>query len=177
MTGAAQGRARLILLNGLPGVGKSTVAAAWSVRHPGTLCLDIDLVRALISGDPRDTAEPARALGLAMAAVHLRGGHDVVVPQLVARPDQVARFADIAARGGARFVHVLVEAPDDVVADRIAADAAPHRQGLDATSVAAYGTGLDEVAREPGVHRLTNVEIAAAVDRLEELLDEPVRRR
>lgn len=173
MTGAAQGRARLILLNGLPGVGKSTVAAAWSVRHPGTLCLDIDLVRALISGDPRHTAEPARALGLAMAAVHLRGGHDVVVPQLVQRPDQVARFADAAARGDARLVHVLVEAPGDVVADRIAADAAPHRQGLDATTVAAYAAGLAEVARDPDVHRLANDEVAAAVDRLEEL----VRRR
>jgi predicted kinase len=101
--------------------------------------------------------------------VHLRGGHDVVVPQLVARPDQVARFADAAARGGARLVHVLVEAPDDVVADRVGADAAPHRRGLDAATAAAYGTGLDEVAREPGVHRLTNVEIAAAVDGLEEL--------
>ncbi len=160
----------MVLLNGLPGVGKSAVAAAWSERHPGTLDLDIDVVRALISGDPRDTAWPSRALGLAMAAVHLRGGHDVVVPQLVARPDQVARFVDAAARGGARFVHVLVEAPDDVVADRIAADAAPHRQGLDATAVAAYAAGLAEVAREPGVHRLANVEIASAVDRLEELV-------
>lgn len=160
----------MVLLNGLPGVGKSAVAAAWSERHPGTLDLDIDVVRALISGDPRDTAWPSRALGLAMAAVHLRGGHDVVVPQLVARPDQVARFADAAARAGARFVHVLVEAPDDVVADRIAADAAPHREGLDPTAVAAYAAGLAEVAREPGVHRLTNDEIAAAVDRLEELV-------
>lgn len=160
----------MVLLNGLPGVGKSAVAAAWSERHPGTLDLDIDVVRALISGDPRDTAWPSRALGLAMAAVHLRGGHDVVVPQLVARPGQVARFADAAARAGARFVHVLVEAPDDVVADRIAADAAPHREGLDATAVAAYAAGLAEVAREPGVHRLTNDEIAAAVDRLEELV-------
>ena len=164
---------RLILLNGLPGVGKSAVSAAWSARHPGTLDLDIDLVRLLIRGDPRDNAGPARALGLAMAAEHLRGGHDVVVPQLVARPDQVARFADAAARAGARFVHVVVEAPDDVVADRIAADAAPHRQGLDATAVAAYAAGLASVAREPDVHRLANDELARAVDRLEEL----VRRR
>jgi predicted kinase len=164
---------RLILLNGLPGVGKSALAAAWSARHPGTLDLDIDLIRSLITGDPRDTGEPARALGLAMAAEHLRGGHDVVVPQLVARPDQVPRFADVAALAGAHFVHVVVEAPADVVADRVAADAAPHRQGLDRSSLAAYAAGLNEVAREPGVHRLTNDEIASAVERLEEL----VRRR
>ena len=57
-----------------------------------------------------------------------------------------------------------------MVSDRIAADAAPHRLGLDATTVAAYSTGLHQVAREPGVHRLTNVEIASTVDRLEELV-------
>ncbi|WP_275003860.1 AAA family ATPase [Promicromonospora iranensis] len=161
---------RLILLNGLPGVGKSAVAAAWSARHPGTLDLDIDVVRTLISGDVRDTAEPARALGLAMAVEHLRGGHDVVVPQLVARTDQVRRFADAAARAGARLVHVVVEAPEDVVADRVAADAAPHRRDLRPTALAAYAGGLHEVAREPGVVRLANDEIAPAVERLEELL-------
>lgn len=161
---------RLILLNGLPGVGKSSIAAAWSARRPGTLDLDIDVVRALISGEARDTAEPARALGLAMAVEHLRGGHDVVVPQLVARPDQVSRFADAAARAGARFVHVLVEAPDDVVADRVAAHSAPHRTGLDRTALAAYTAGLREVAGRPGVLRLTNDELTRAVERLEELL-------
>lgn len=164
------GDVRLILLNGLPGVGKSALAAAWSARHPGTLDLDIDVVRSLISGEARDTAEPARGLGLAMAVEHLRGGHDVVVPQLVARADQVTRFADASARAAARFVHVLVEVPDGVVADRVAADAAPHRQGLDRTALAAYTAGLHEVAGRPGVLRLANDELARAVERLEGLL-------
>lgn len=48
MTRATQGRPRLILLNGLPGVGKSAVAAAWSARHPGTLDLDIDRLEELV---------------------------------------------------------------------------------------------------------------------------------
>ncbi|MDR7381477.1 AAA family ATPase [Promicromonospora iranensis] len=162
--------ARLVLLNGLPGVGKSALAAAWSARHPGTLDLDIDVVRSLISGDARETAEPARALGLAMAVEHLRGGHDVVVPQLVARTDQVPRFADAAATAGARFVHVLVEAPEDLVVRRVAADAAPHRRELDAAALAAYRAGLHEVALQRGVRRLMNDDVGAAVDRLEQLL-------
>jgi predicted kinase len=162
---------RLILLNGLPGVGKSTVAAAWSQRHPGTLNLDIDVVRSLISGAAPDTAEPARALGLAMAVEHLHGGHDVVVPQLVARTDQVPRFADAASTAGARFVHVLVEAPEDVVADRVAADAAPHRRDLDPAALDGYAAGLRDVARLlPGVLRLTNAGLADTLGRLERLL-------
>ncbi|MEU4360588.1 AAA family ATPase [Promicromonospora sp. NPDC023987] len=161
---------RLVLLNGLPGVGKSTVAAAWSARHPGTLNLDIDVVRSLISGAAPDTAEPARALGLAMAVEHLRGGRDVVVPQLVARADQVSRFADAAATAGARFVHVLVETPDALVAARLAADDAPQRRDLGPAALADYATGLREVALRPGVLRLTGERLADAVGRLERLL-------
>ncbi|GAB2501741.1 hypothetical protein GCM10027063_46410 [Promicromonospora xylanilytica] len=160
----------LILLNGLPGVGKSTVAAAWSARHPGSLNLDIDVVRSLISGAVRDTAEPARALGLAMAAQHLRGGHHVVVPQLVARADQVPRFADAAATAGARFVHVLLEAPESLVAGRVAADAAPHRRDVGPAALAAYAEGLRGIALRPGVLRLGNERLAATVEGLERLL-------
>lgn len=161
---------RLLLLNGLPGVGKSALAAAWSSRHPGTLNLDIDVVRTLISGAACDTAEPARALGLVMATEHLRAGHDVVVPQLVARADQVPRFGAAAAAAGARLAHVLVEAPDDAVAERVRAHAAPHRRGLDEAELAGYAAGLADVARLPGVLRLLNDDLADAVERLELLL-------
>lgn len=164
----------LVLLNGLPGVGKSTVARAWAERHPGTLNLDIDLVRPLINGDVRDTAEPARALGLAMAVAHLRSGHAVVVPQLVARRDQVARFAAAGEAAGARMVHVLLEAPAEVVAERIVAEAAPHRRDLEPAVLARYAEGLGEVARRAGVHRLVSTDLAGTVERLE-LLVRPLR--
>ncbi len=147
-------RPTLLLLNGLPGGGKSTVSAAVAARRPGTLNLDIDVVRGLISrdaGDPASTAGPARALGLARAAEHLRGGSDVVVPQLVARPDQAARFERAARDADAVFVHVVLEASWATVASRQTGDAAAHRQGLDAPAMAAYGEGLRAVVDGPGV--------------------------
>ncbi|GAA4706096.1 hypothetical protein GCM10023198_30140 [Promicromonospora umidemergens] len=128
------------------------------------------MVRSLISGAAPDTAEPARALGLAMAVEHLRGGRDVVVPQLVARADQVPRFADAAATAGARFVHVVVQTPEDLVAGRLAADDAPHRRGLGPAALADYAAGLREVASRSGVLRLTNDSLGSAVGRLEGLL-------
>ncbi|MFI2485749.1 AAA family ATPase [Promicromonospora kroppenstedtii] len=162
---------RLVLLNGLPGVGKSTLAAAWAARRPGTLSLDIDVVRALISGPPGDTAGPARSLGLVMAVEHLRAGHDVVVPQLVARPEQVRRFAEAAEAASARWTHVLVEAPRGVVAERLRRDAAAHRGDLGAALTDAYAEGLREVARTPGVLRLVNDDLARAVAALEVLVE------
>jgi len=40
----------MILLNGPPGVGKSTVARMYAHAHPLSLNLDIDQIRSLIGG-------------------------------------------------------------------------------------------------------------------------------
>jgi len=140
----------LLLLNGLPGAGKSTVAAALAAGRPGTLVLDVDVVRTLISGDPAGAAEPARRLALDMARSHLRAGADVVVPQLVARPDQLARFSRAAADGGARFVHVILRVAAATLARRVGADGVAHRADLDDGTREAYAAGLREVALVPG---------------------------
>lgn len=105
------GRPRLILLNGLPGVGKSTLARAYVADRPGVLNLDIDVLRTLLGGDWSESAELGRTLGLQVAAAHLANGHDVVIPQLVARQEQLARFE--AAATGFAFVMVHVQGPSD----------------------------------------------------------------
>jgi predicted ABC-type ATPase len=101
-------RARLILLNGMPGVGKSTLAERCRADHPGVLCCDPDRLRSMIGGDQRESAESVRKLALAMAAAHLRTGHDVVLPQLVADQGQLERFAAAAEEGGGELVMVML---------------------------------------------------------------------
>lgn len=161
--------ARLVLLNGMPGIGKSTLAARYVAEHPGVLDLDVDRVRGMIGGDVRDTAEPARVLALAMAQAHLRSGQDVVVPQLVARIDQVVRFEEAAREAGASFVHVLlVDAGGDPVArfrrrggedarhDAVRSDVADH--GGDDT-LRGYADALDRTrAGRPEVRIVRSVE-------------------
>ncbi|MFD6175765.1 MULTISPECIES: AAA family ATPase [unclassified Isoptericola] len=171
--GRSEGAVTLLLLNGLPGVGKSSVATALAAGRPGTLVLDVDVVRTLISGDPAGTAEPARRLALDMARSHLGTGGDVVVPQLVARPDQVERFARAADDGGARFAHAVLEADPATLARRVADDDAAHRRGLDADAVAAYAAGLRAVATLPGVVRVDagTSDVDAVAGRVRALLD------
>ncbi|MFF2452680.1 AAA family ATPase [Isoptericola sp. NPDC058082] len=171
------GEVTLLLLNGLPGAGKSTVAAALAAGRPGTLVLDVDVVRTLISGDPARAAEPARRLALDMARSHLRAGASVVVPQLVARPDQVARFADAAADGGARFVHAILRVSPATLGHRVAADGAAgraaHRADLAAAALGAYAAGLREVVRTAGAVEV-DADAAGVADlaaRLGRLLD------
>jgi 2-phosphoglycerate kinase len=101
----------LIHLNGPPGIGKSTISALYADRHPGTLNLDIDALHPLVGGwrDPDNhTHEVIRADALAMAAAHLRGGRNVVLPQYLGRLDQISRFEQVAVDGGATFLEFIL---------------------------------------------------------------------
>ncbi|MDR7312720.1 putative kinase [Nocardioides luteus] len=51
--------ARLILINGMPGVGKSTLARRFAADHPGTLVCDVDVLRTFVSGWRDDSSGPA----------------------------------------------------------------------------------------------------------------------
>lgn len=146
------GRPVLLLLNGLPASGKSATARAWAARRPGTLVLDIDLVRTLVSGG--DAASQARALAHAMAESHLLAGRDVVVPQLTARISNLAPFEEIATRTRAVLVHVLLDADPETLRRRITADDARHRDGLDDEQLAGYAARLRDVARTRDVTRI-----------------------
>lgn len=111
----------LVHLNGPPAIGKSTLAALWADRHPGTLNLDIDTLHPLVGGwrnDVNRTHEILRPVALAMAATHLRGGHDVVLPQFLARLPELEKFERVAAESGADFREVVLLADRDEAVSR-----------------------------------------------------------
>jgi predicted kinase len=102
-------------LNGPPGVGKSTLARRWAEAHPGTLLLDPDALRTWVSGWREDfvaTGAKIRPVALAMIAAYVGNGGDVVLPQLVANQEELARFEQAAVGAGGRFVEVFLEADD-----------------------------------------------------------------
>ena len=97
-------RARLIHLNGPPGIGKSTLARRYAAEHAGVLLCDVDVLRTMIGGWQEDdgAAGRARTAALALITGYLGTGHDVVLPQLVARDDQLSRFTAAARAASAR---------------------------------------------------------------------------
>jgi predicted kinase len=102
---------RLILLNGPPGIGKSTLAQLYADDHPGMLNLDIDLLRALIGGWRDRFAETGaivRPLAVGMAGAHLAGGRDVIMPQFLGRLTEVERFEAVAHGNGAAFCEIAL---------------------------------------------------------------------
>jgi predicted kinase len=126
---------RLVLLNGAPGVGKSTVARLLVDERPLALLLDVDRLRADLGqwrSQGREAKLAARRLGVALAVAHLRSGHDVVVPQLLGVPDFVVTLADAAASAGAGFVEVLLRVPPEVALSRFVGRRASLRaEGVD----------------------------------------------
>ncbi|NGN91686.1 ATP-binding protein [Nocardioides sp. KC13] len=108
--------ARLILINGMPGVGKSTLARRFAADHPGTLVCDIDLLRTYISGWRDDfigAGARIRPAALGLIRGYLSEAGDVVLPQLFARVSELERFEQAARDAGAEFVEVMLEAVED----------------------------------------------------------------
>jgi len=98
--------AALILLNGPPASGKSTLAQRFVDSRSLALNLDIDVIRGLLGqwlDDPHQAGLEARSLALAMAKAHLALGHDVIVPQFLGRHEFIDQLATLAADMGATF--------------------------------------------------------------------------
>ncbi|MDO9380121.1 MAG: ATP-binding protein [Nocardioidaceae bacterium] len=163
---------RLLVLNGGPGSGKSTLARRWAEDHPMTLVLDVDVVRGLLgrwSDDPVRAGLAARDLAVEMARTHLAAGHDVVVPQLVARPGLLERLDAVASRTGSRFVEVVLEVDEAECLRRVAARAA---QPVDPAEASALHARLVEYARTRPSARVvpTDGDVEGAYARLVETL-------
>ena len=151
--------ARLVLINGPPAIGKSTLARRYVADHPLALNLDIDAIRCSMGQwETHDESKLlARALAVEMAATHLRNGHDVVVPQLLGHPGFIEVLEGVATEAGAEFHEILLLAgPSDVLArfrarrSEMEASGVAHPQGAvehDADTLAATIGELERIAR------------------------------
>jgi predicted kinase len=100
----------LLLINGAPGVGKSTLAHRYADEHPLALIIDIDSIRTHLGqwATVETSKLVARDLALALARAHLRNGHDVLVPQYLGRPEYREQLELLAGENDVAFFEVLL---------------------------------------------------------------------
>jgi predicted kinase len=115
--------ARLILINGAPGSGKSTIAHALAQDTPMTLALDIDGIKHALGRwqeDPVAAGLHARRLAWALTSEHLQAEFDVVLGQYVARTPFIEDLERLAERCGARFDELVLDLGAAALSRRLA---------------------------------------------------------
>ncbi len=115
--------ARLILINGPPASGKSTLARRYVDEHDGSALVEVDALRMTVPDWETDEASRLEARALAGAAVvgHLAAGREVVMAQYFGRLGYLALLDDMARQHQATFVEVVLLPSAQLAADRFRA--------------------------------------------------------
>jgi predicted kinase len=114
---------RLVLINGAPGSGKSTIAHALAQDASMRLALDIDGIKHSLGRwekDPLASGLHARRLTLALASEQLHAGFDLVIGQYLARTPFIEDLERLAERHSARFYEFVLDLDAAALAKRLA---------------------------------------------------------
>jgi predicted kinase len=111
----------LIIIDGLNGAGKSTVAKILHSKLPRTALLSYDRIKRLISDfTPNDEYHAlANLVVKAMAKEYLDHDVDVVIESYIPNEDIARRYTELARQKGVELRYFQLEAPVDVRAARI----------------------------------------------------------
>lgn len=121
--GKDAGMARLILVNGPPASGKSTLARRYVDDHAGAVLVEVDELRMTLPNweEDEETRLAARDLAGALVVEHLGAGRDVIMAQYFGRLGYIVLLDDVAHEHGATFVEVILAMGAATAIDRFRA--------------------------------------------------------
>ena len=113
---------KLILLNGTPGLGKTTLAKLYIDNNPLAMCLDVDYIWFMFGQWQAMRPESDRLklkYSYELARLHLNEGYDVIVPNLIQTVSQYKEFEQIAHATGSELIELVLTAPLNVALKRL----------------------------------------------------------
>lgn len=156
---ADTGAPLLLVVSGLPGVGKTTVARGLATRRRATL-LRIDTIeQAMRNAGIRDVGAAGYAVANALAEHQLRHRMDVVVDCADPVPASRAGWRAVADRAGARLETILLVCSDAVEHRRRVERREPEADGLVPPTWAEV-RGREFVTRDDLHHRIDTAVLA-----------------
>jgi len=172
------GIARLILVNGPPASGKSTLARRYVDDHDLAVLVEVDTLRMTLRNWEKDEATRLVARDLAGAAVmqHLDSGRDVVMAQYFGRLGYIVLLEDLAREHGATFVEVILATGAALAIDRFRArrramgergEHHPERDIADADIEAFILDAVDRLTRLPTARPASRI-VPVALDATED---------
>jgi len=122
---------KLIILNGPPGVGKSTIAARLHQELPSSAIIDIDELRRTTMPDYREQREESLRLAHELAAEaiddNFKNGYDVIIDKAISDSGTIDSFIEIGKRYDAQICEFILFADKATVQKR--ADERGYRPG------------------------------------------------
>lgn len=113
---------KLIIINGPPGVGKSTAAERLHQELPSSQIIDIDELRRTTMPDYRERREESLRLAHKLATVaieeNLRRGKDVIIDKAISYSDTLDSFIDIGRKYDAEIYEFILFAEKATVQKR-----------------------------------------------------------
>jgi predicted kinase len=110
----------LLVINGAPAVGKSTLARLYADEHALALVIEIDAIRTNLGkwSEVEESKLVARELASVIIRAHLLAGHHVVVSQYFGRQELVERLRQVADETSTAFVEVVLTDDGDAIVTR-----------------------------------------------------------
>jgi len=141
---------KLIILEGLPASGKSTLAAKLAAENDHTVCVNRDSLRTMIAGrgnDPNHSNElkerMLRSLRTQCIATALRGGLDVIVDDTNLVRRMVNELHTVAKSvGDVEVIEVALNVPVEECIARDEKRAFPHKVGAQVITSMAKSAGI-----------------------------------